>query len=127
MANWPFMIAGNNVGMPSPYANSEPQYVPYDTWLRSSNETGPQKLRRRFTGKMEKLSFVLVLSDSQRATLMTFYETTVKEVLPFDWIDLRTGAAQVYRFNKRPSDTWFGSDGAGVNFWQMVIDLDTVP
>jgi hypothetical protein len=112
--------------LPTPYGSDDnPVYVPYDNQLRSQPDTGQAKVRRRFTGKNEKLSFTLEVTAQQYQTFITFFETTVQEVLPFDWIDLRTNTVQTYRFMRRPSAKWVVGD-SGAGFWQLSIELETV-
>lgn len=107
MANptWPYNLPGpTDQGM---------SYEPLvENVISSSVETGAPKRRRRFTNVPDKATFTLVLTGEQCATLDTFVATTLKDVLPFDWKDFRSGASTTYVFIKRPSyrlaarDTW---------------------
>lgn len=79
------------------------QYEPLiENVITSSVETGAPKRRRRFTAVPDKFTGQLILTATQVATLNTFVVTTLKDVLPFDWKDFRTGSACSYVFSKRP-------------------------
>lgn len=120
MANplWP-------TGLPSPYAAGAPAYQPYDNFIRSKTDAGPGKLRCRFTGNNDKLTFTLVLIPAQRTTFWNWYNNTIKGALPFDWVDLRTNATQTYRFASKPGESWVAGD-SGAGWWELSIELDTV-
>lgn len=120
MATWPATLPQN------PFDQDGATYEPSENIIRSDTETGPAKMRRRFTGKNEKLSFSMVLTPTQWAALDTFYETTLQAVGKFQWIDFRTKAAANYRFKKKPSQTYWGEDSTGV-YWQVSVDLELIP
>lgn len=112
-------------GIQSPYAQGSPTYTPNDTYLRTPTDSGMSKVRRKYTGISEKLAFTLELPYSQRTTFWNWFDNTIKEVLPFDWVDLRTGNVQAYRFMKRPTETWVAGD-TGAGMWLLTIELETV-
>lgn len=117
-------------GLPSPFAAGEPTYKPNDNMIRTQTESGPVKVRRRFTGKSEVLALLFVFTRAQRVIFNAFYETTLKEVLPFTWKDLRTGATANYRFIGPPSDRYVAGDGEtpGAENWQQVeVVLEKLP
>lgn len=66
----------------------------------------------------------LLLTSAQVATLRTFIATTVKDVLPFDWKDFRTGATQTYAFHSRPTYTKVKD---AKDYWSASIELVTLP
>lgn len=107
-----------------PYAEDGAGYKPGDNAIRTQMETGPFKQRRRFTNVFETFTFQMVLSKANYATLMDFVKNTVKDVLPFDWIDFRTGAAATYRFIKRPTVVYYAGDG---DYWTVQIELELMP
>lgn len=111
-------------GLPAPYAASKPVYAPADNSIRSSTETGPGKVRRRFTGRYEKLSFQLELKQDQLDIFQHFYWNIIQEVMPFRWIDLRTGLPCKYRFAGPPQMTYLaGYEGNG--WWAVTVELET--
>ncbi len=104
-----------------PFAEDGAAYKPGSNAVRTQMDAGAPKMRRRFTAVYETLQFTLVLSKADYATLMTFVVTTLLDVLPFDWIDFRTGNAAVYRFTKRPDAAYFAGNG---DYWTVSIDLE---
>ena len=96
-------------------------YAPLvDNVIESSVETGAPKRRRRFTYVPETLTGTLLLTGAQCATLRDFVATTLQDVLPFDWIDLRDRSAASYIFQKRPG---YKQVVSGVDFWQVSLEL----
>jgi len=49
-------------------------------------------------------------------------DETLKGVLPFDWVDWRTGEPQSYSFQTRPSFSLFPGT---TDFWVAKLDLVT--
>lgn len=84
---------------------------PQPTTLRTPMDVGPAKVRRRATTRVEAINFSLHLTSAQRATLETFFRTTLEDgALTFDWVDHDTGAAVVYSFVAPPVYTPLGAD-----------------
>ena len=107
-----------------PFAEDGAAYKPGENIIRTQMENGPYKQRRRFTNVPETFTFTMVLSKPNYAVLMTFVTSTLADVLPFDWIDFRTGAPAVYRFTKRPDATWFTGNG---DYWTVTCELELLP
>jgi hypothetical protein len=121
VVSWPTTLPA------TPFGEEGATYTPMENnIIRSSNEYGPGKLRRRFTGQNEKLTFTMVLSPSQLATFKTFYNVTVSGVKRFKWKDHRTGAVAFYRFMKEPAQGYAGSNADG-SWWAMNVELELVP
>lgn len=97
-------------------AGSGPSYEPAPNVLRTDMEAGPAKVRRRFTAVPERVTFSLTLSEAELAILDSFVRITLRDALPFDWIDHRNGANATYTFMVRPSSEWYGGDYWAVNF-----------
>lgn len=115
MANpvWP-------VALPTPL-QAQAGYAPLaDNTVSTSMETGAPKYRRRFTAMPETFAGAVRLTSAQCATLHAFVETTLKDVLPFDWIDFRSGVAATYVFRKRPSYTALADTP---DYWDATLDL----
>lgn len=120
MANpiWP-------AGLPqNPFATDGAAYVPVDNFIRTNMESGPPKVRRRFTAEYEDFSFTIIINRAQLATLMSFIDVTLKGTKAFDWIDFRTGLTATYRFKKKPSQQWYGGDG---EWWTVSVELEKIP
>jgi hypothetical protein len=90
--------------------------------IRTEMETGPAKLRRRYTAEVKVFQASLVLTTAQVALLDTFYDVTVGAVDPFDWVHHRTLAAVEYRFRGRPE---YRPLGAG--YWRTTLMLEILP
>jgi hypothetical protein len=91
-------------------------------------EVGQPKQRRRFTGTWKRYTFTLELKPSQQSIFWPFYETTLKDgMLPFDWVDLRTGATQTFRFraDQPPKEQWVAGDTGSI-LQKVTIALETV-
>jgi hypothetical protein len=124
VASWPS-------GLPSPFAEGEPSYTLHDNAIRPDSKTGFGKSRRRFFGKYETVTFPLVLTKTQRDIFQNFYWTTLQEVLPFDWVDLREyNVPAGYRFSKPPKETYVAGDAtASANseaYWQVDVELERI-
>jgi len=98
--------------MPSAWPASLPQYVdqggytetPPAVALRSDMDAGAAKVRRRFTDAPRFFSISVQIDDTQRATLDTFYVTTlVGGTLSFDWVHPITRASAEFRFMSPPT------------------------
>lgn len=72
-----------------------------DQTVESQVDTGPAKVRRRFTVNYRPVKATIRCEPSQVSTFETFYYTTLKGgVLSFDWVHPRTRVACVMRFRK---------------------------
>lgn len=120
MANptWP-------ASLPAPLADSSASFGAPNNVIETAMETGAPKVRRRFTAVELPFTCTLKLSQAQVATLEAFYYTTLAQVLPFDWVDFRTGAACTYRFTK---DGYTASYIPGsVDRWTATLKLARKP
>lgn len=110
--------------LPAPIADTSAVYDAVDNAVRSNTEAGVNKVRRRFTAVATPFTCSVKLTQTQYATLMTFYTTTLLDVLPFDWTDFRTGAAGTYRFVKRPAGSYVAGS---INRWLVTLPLELLP
>lgn len=96
MATWP--TAGDFPQVPILQGWSEK--TP-ETGVWTSMETGPEKVRQRFTAASRPFTMQLALTAAQVETLDAFFITTLAGgTLAFDWAHPRTGTPGVYRFAK---------------------------
>lgn len=80
-----------------------------DITLRSPMDAGPPKVRPLYTAAPVDFSLTLVITVAQRATLETFYETTVGfGTDTFDWVHPVTLAAATMQFISRPGYSALG-------------------
>ncbi len=94
-----------------------------DQTIESQMDTGPAKIRRRFTKAIRFFSITMLMTPSQVDTFETFWNTTLKGgSLPFDWLHPRTRAAMSFRFRKpAPSYTVIGGTNVQVSFTLEVV------
>lgn len=105
-----------------PTTGSFPQVVMYEgyqedvplTTVRTTMDTGPQKVRRRFTAGPRPFKVQLALTTAQVATLDDFFvNTCYGGALSFTWTHPRTGAGGTFRFkqgiaySRQGPDLWF--------------------
>ncbi len=70
-----------------------------DRLLFKDTTSGPGKLRPKYTSGPARVSMPMILTKAQLTTLMDFYHDTLKGgSLPFEWVHVRTGADQLFRF-----------------------------
>jgi len=94
-----------------------------ETALRTEMDAGPAKLRRRFTASVRPIKYPLILTETQVATLDTFYVTTMQAgTLPFTHTHPRTGAAINARFTKAPKYQPFKDD-----LWTTILEWEILP
>jgi hypothetical protein len=110
--------------LPPPVADNSAGYQAVSNAVRSNTEAGVAKVRRRFTAVATPFNCNLKLTQAQYATLITFYETTLLDVLPFDWTDWRTGVTASYRFVQRPGGTFIQGS---INRWLVNLQLEKLP
>lgn len=108
-------------GLPSPLIEGT-AYTPTGDNVLRTQFPGATKVRRRQSAAPEVVSFSLMLTRAQALVLYNFVFQTLKEVLPFDWVEFRDPArgAATYRFRSRPH---LQPKGNG-NLWQADIELD---
>lgn len=80
---------------------------PADALLRSNMEAGPAKQRRRSAAGSRTVNGKLVLTSTELADLLTFFNTTLLNgSLRFSWVEPRDGTtANEMRFTAVPSFT----------------------
>lgn len=111
--------------LPLPQADTTAAYDAAENAVRTSMESGVAKQRRRFTNVASPFKCTLKLTQAQVATLDDFVINTLQGVLPFDWVDFRTGAAATYRFTgKRPAYSYIQGQ---VNRWLATLELERMP
>ena len=94
-----------------------------DQTVESSMDTGPAKIRRRFTKSLRKFGITMYMTPEQVTTFETFWQTTVKGgSIVFDWVHPRTRVAAALRFrNPAPAYTTIGGGAAVVVTFTLEI------
>lgn len=83
-----------------------------ETLLRSENDVGPQKVRRRFTTPVDKYSTAINIFQDDATFFRNFFNTTLNGgATPFYFTDPFTGDEEVFRFSKPPTISPIGSAG----------------
>lgn len=78
VASWP-------LALPQKLANVRPE-PPVDTLLRSQNDVGPDKVRRRFTAASRFIVGSIFLTGQQRLEFDSFFQDELEAgALAFDW------------------------------------------
>lgn len=94
--------------------------------VRSQPDTGPAKMRRRFTAAPRFLTVPIVLDGSQRQTFDTFFITTIKEgSLTFDWEDPVDDTTVTFRFRTPPRfELVVGDSDVNKRVWRTNMELE---
>lgn len=111
MATFPASLPGPLIGTLNLLAT--------DPWVGDPAEVGTDRRRARFTRELRSFSFTLRLTDAQKDTLKTFYETTLnKGVDAFTWTNPEDDVAYTVRFTKRPP-----LKNVSFNVWDAEVGL----
>lgn len=85
-----------------------------DQNVESQMDSGPAKVRRRFTKPIRFFACQLLMTADQTTDFETFWKTTVKGgSIPFDWVHPRTRASTTFRF-RNPAPTYATVGGVNV-------------
>lgn len=98
-------------------------------FLRSQTDTGPYKQRKRFTATSRFLTGTMLFTGTQRATLETFYKTTLSEGADeFDFIDPSDFSTISVRFTAPLVFSAVSGGGtAGTGQWRAQLALEVLP
>ena len=96
-----------------------------DKLIHHETDSGPGKLRSRYSTGIKDFTFPMILTEAQATELMTFYDdTSGGGALSFDFTHPRTGAAIVCRFKP-------GSQPLLANFsferYRVTLELQIIP
>ena len=92
-----------------------------DDIARSELGYGPSKIRDRTDFVVRPTTMRIILTTAEVAILDGFYTQTLKEVLPFDWVDHRTGDAATYRFMSPPGYVPYGTTNWTASFQLEIL------
>jgi hypothetical protein len=111
------------VGLPQSALVGQWDESPAPANVEFSVEVGPPKLRRRISSAGRLINNTLLLTVAQRATFMTFYETTTKNgSLPFDWDHPIDGTPKTWMFEEEPAISLISG-----NVFQVSLKLRIMP
>lgn len=121
MAAWPGSL---------PYFMLNARESQQDGAVRTDMETGPAKVRQRFTAVSRYLDCeVMLATAAQRATFDTFFFTTLANgSLTFDQVDPADGTTQSFRFMAPPEFTYTkAGSGSGSLNTKVRLRLEILP
>ena len=100
-----------------------------DARVRTQNDAGPTKMRRRFTAATRDVTVPIVMCGAQRVVFDAFYVFTLQEgTLAFDWEDPVTDTVVSFRFRPPPPSWELVLGGApDARLWQTMLNLEVVP
>lgn len=94
-----------------------------DQTVESQMDTGPAKIRRRFTKAIRFIQASMLLTADQVSAFETFWVTTCKGgSIPFDWVHPRTQSTTTFRF-RSPAPAYQTVGGVNV---QVTFTLEVV-
>lgn len=97
--------------------------------LRTSMDSGPAKVRQRFTAAIRHLDFEMVFDGDQRATFDTFFATTISEgAVSFDFPDPVSGDTVSVRFREPVSWQQMQTGAtAAERAWRGKMKIEVLP
>lgn len=105
IATWPAFLQD--------FLNAESFSVEYgETTIRSENELGPPKVRRRYTKPVDTYNCTITVYKTDMTAFRQFFNTTLNGgATSFYFDDPLTGVQEVFTFTKPPSIAPIGSAG----------------
>lgn len=94
-----------------------------DNVIRSAPDKGPSKTRPRFTRLRKTKSLSFMLTDAQKATFDTFFESIKGGALPYNWADPISGAPIVVLVR----DKLEGPSRIAKNAWKISFSVEVLP
>ena len=120
MADWPTSLPALGLVGAQITANS--------SVLKSSMDSGPPVRRNRFTAVTKSLTYTMILTGAQVATLDTFFHDTLSNgALTFNWIDPRDDSAAIIAFTKPPQYTSIRGGAVADRLWSTGLALEIQP
>lgn len=93
------------------------------TNIRTKMETGPTKVRRRFTNPQELMGGTIWLKDTQYATFKDFYNSTLLDgSLTFDFVHPLSGQLLEWRFMEP-----YQIRGLGGEWFVVTMQWESIP
>ena len=119
MATWPATLPTYGAGL---------EDTRQAGFIRSPNEVGPPKQRRRYSATARQLSGSMLFTLAQRSTFEVFYQTTINEGADaFDFVDPADGSTVSVRFIEPPAFTHVSGGASGSELQLASIALEVAP
>jgi hypothetical protein len=97
--------------------------TPPNLTIRTSMDQGPAKVRKRFTAGVRQVSVSFILTETQVATLETFFVTTTNGGADvFTMENPRTDATEDFRFKSPPTYSQLS-----YNAYNVTLELEQMP
>lgn len=119
MADWPSTLPQQA------YTDEGPTAQGQSNVIRTPMNTGPAKIRRRFTAIAEDVTLQLEISEAELAVLEDFIKNILGETLPFNWKNPYKDAPAVFRFKEGWASVkkkWYADD-----LWTVSMELEMLP
>ncbi len=94
-----------------------------DNVIRSGVESGPMKTRQRYTRVQRMIQLSFLLTNTQKTTFATFFNSIQGGAIPFNWTDPIAGTAIVVRLTSAVT----GPNYVRLNTWQVSFQLEVLP
>jgi hypothetical protein len=96
-------------------------------FIRTANDAGPAKQRKRFTATSRYLTGTMTLTKGQRDTFETFYSTTLGEGAgEFTMNDPLDKSTKTFRFMEPPEMQLINAAGP-TGHWKVSLSLELLP
>lgn len=119
MATWPTSLPQ------TPLQEGFSEELPRVT-ITTPMDAGPAKVRRRFTAGVTKYTMEFDLTTAQRATFITFFETTtLGGSIKFDFPDPVTGSVTDFRFDQAKGTPQIKSLSG--NIYRLTAPMEKLP
>lgn len=98
------------------------EMIPGNPTIRSDMDTGPAKVRSRYTDAIDVYRASILLDFSEHDDFMTFYKTSLNNgVNTFEFTDPFTEQTAIFRFIESPTITALGGRTFRVNMiWEKI-------
>lgn len=96
-----------------------------DQTTETPMESGPAKVRRRFTVAFRRFTVTVQMDPTQAAVFEAFFLVTLAAgSLPFTWVHPRTRVAKTFRFRKPAPSISVGGSGQIIRY---TMTLEAMP
>lgn len=101
------------------------QETPPQTQIRTEMDTGPDKVRQRFTANVREYNVQIIIDNSQLDSFDTFYtDTTSGGAEKFDYDNPRSGTTEEFRFVVPPDPQY---EALGGDLYRVSFKLEQLP
>lgn len=96
--------------------------------LRTKMDSGPDKVRRRFTAVGKKVVTPIILTGTEKQIFDTFFETTIKDgSLSFAWKDPTDDSTKNFRITKPPKFVCVKPGTIETREWRATLAMEILP